>query len=232
MRIGGVDRFPRFGSRTPTRCASANSCSPRSSVGLEQTVASASSAAGDALTVAAPASTSSRRTRRSTPELGCPLVNMAGEVVGVNSMPRATARSFRDPLQHGQGAGPAARVEGPRGLVAGSRQHRRDHRRGLGRLKLASREACSCLGPARKSGGEGGIKANDVITRDRRYRRSRRRAISHRIVSSSPVGKRIRVLVMPTASRTRIEVEIGRYQGRPKRSSGYPRARAPPRRRA
>jgi serine protease Do len=82
----------------------------------------------------------------------------------------------------------------------------------VGRLKLA--EARGVLirsvvpgDPAEK----GGIKANDVITAIDGATLASPRDLQ-RIISSSPVGKRVRVLVMRDGKPNEVEVEIGRYR--------------------
>jgi serine protease Do len=58
---------------------------------------------------------------------------------------------------------------------------------------------------------KGGIKANDVITAIDGATMNTTRDLL-RVVSSAPVGKRVRVVVMREGKPTEIEVEIGRYR--------------------
>jgi serine protease Do len=82
----------------------------------------------------------------------------------------------------------------------------------VGRLKLAEPKGVLIRSvlpgePAEK----GGIKVNDVITAIDGTALATPRDLQ-RIVSSSPVGKRVRVLVMRDGKPSEIEVEIGRYR--------------------
>jgi serine protease Do len=58
---------------------------------------------------------------------------------------------------------------------------------------------------------KGGIKANDVITAIDGTTLNTPRDLQ-RIVSASPVGKRIKVLVLREGKPSEVEVEIGRYK--------------------
>ena len=144
---------------------------------------------------------------------GGPLVNMAGEVVGVNSMAaRNGSIGFAIPSNLVRVLVPmlASKGKAEWGWLGVSIAEITDD--DLGRLKLNEPRGVLIRSvmpgePAEK----GGIKANDVITAIDGTTLNTPRDLQ-RIVSSSPVGKRIRVLVMRDGKPSEMEVEIGRYK--------------------
>jgi serine protease Do len=144
---------------------------------------------------------------------GGPLVNMAGEVVGVNSMAaRNGSIGFAIPANLVKVLVPQLASKGrvEWGWLGVSIADITDD--DLGRLKLSEPKGVLIRSvmpgePAEK----GGIKANDVIAAIDGTILNTSRDLQ-RIVSASPVGKRIRVLVLRDGKPSEIEVEIGRYR--------------------
>jgi len=144
---------------------------------------------------------------------GGPLVNMAGEVVGVNSMAaRNGSVGFAIPSNLIKVLVPQLAAKGrvEWGWLGVSIAEITDD--DLGRLKLSEARGVLIRSvmpgePAEK----GGIKANDVITAIDGTALNTTSDLL-RIVSSSPVGKRVRVLVLRDGKPSEIEVEIGRYK--------------------
>ena len=144
---------------------------------------------------------------------GGPLVNVAGEVIGVNSMAlRNGSIGFAIPASLVQMLLPQltskGRVDWGWLGVAISEVTDDD----LDRLKL--REARGVL-VQRVMPGEpadkGGVRANDVIVGIDGLRLETPRDLQ-RIVSSTPVGKRVRVALLRDGRETEVEVTIGLYQ--------------------
>ena len=183
--------------------------------GLEQTVSfGIVSRKGTPLSVAAPGFDFIQTDAAINPgNSGGPLVNMAGEVVGVNSMAaRNGSIGFAIPANLVKVLVPQLAAKGrvEWGWLGVSIAEITDD--DLGRLKL--NEARGVLirsvmpgEPAEK----GGIKPNDVITAIDGTTLNTPRDLQ-RIVSSSPVGKRIKVLVLREGRPSEVEVEIGRYR--------------------
>ena len=144
---------------------------------------------------------------------GGPLVNMAGEVVGVNSMAtRNGSIGFAIPANLIKVLVPQLASKGrvEWGWLGVSIAEITDD--DLGRLKLNEAKGVLIRSvmpgePAEK----GGIKANDVITAIDGTALDTPRDLQ-RIVSSSPVGKRVRVMVLRDGQPNEVEVEIGRYK--------------------
>jgi serine protease Do len=144
---------------------------------------------------------------------GGPLVNMAGEVVGINSMAaRNGSIGFAIPANMVKVLVPQLASKGrvDWGWLGVSIAEVTDD--DVGRLKLAEPRGVLIRSvlpgePAEK----GGIKVNDVITAIDGTALATPRDLQ-RIVSSSPVGKRVRMLVMRDGKPSELEVEIGRYR--------------------
>ena len=144
---------------------------------------------------------------------GGPLVNMAGEVVGVNSMAAPNGSiGFAIPANMVKLLVPQLASKGrvDWGWLGVSISEVTDE--DVGRLKLPGARGVLIRSvvpgePAEK----GGIKANDVITAIDGTELGTPRDLQ-RIVSSSPVGKRIRVQVLRDGKPNEIEVEVGRYR--------------------
>jgi serine protease Do len=144
---------------------------------------------------------------------GGPLVNMAGEVVGVNSMAaRNGSIGFAIPSNLIKVLVPQLASKGKVewGWLGVSIAEITDD--DAARLKLNEPRGVLIRSvmpgePAEK----GGIKANDVITAiDGTILHTTRDL--QRIVSSAPVGKRVRIVVMRDGKPSEVEVEIGRYR--------------------
>ncbi|MBM3217740.1 MAG: PDZ domain-containing protein [Candidatus Rokubacteria bacterium] len=144
---------------------------------------------------------------------GGPLVNMAGEVVGVNSMAaRNGSIGFAIPSNLFKVLVPQLASKGKVewGWLGVSIAEITDD--DLARLKLTEARGVLIRSvvpgePAEK----GGIKANDVITAIDGTTLNTPRDLQ-RIVSASPVGKRVRVVVLRDGKPSEVEVEIGRYR--------------------
>jgi serine protease Do len=186
--------------------------------GLEQSVSfGIVSRKGAPLTVAAPGFDWIQTDAAINPgNSGGPLVNVAGEVIGVNSMAaRNGSIGFAIPSNLVKMLLPQlatkGRVEwGWLGVSIGDVTED-----DLARLKL--REAKGILvrrvmpgDPADK----GGVRADDVIVGIDGARLETPRDLQ-RVVSSTPVGKKVRVLLMRDGQPTEVEVTIGLYQEPP-----------------
>ncbi len=156
---------------------------------------------------------------------GGPLVNMAGQVIGVNSMAaRNGSIGFAIPASLVKMLLPQLATKGKVewGWLGVSIAEVTDD--DLARLKL--REAKGVLirdvmpgEPAEK----GGLRANDVILGIDGTQLESPRDLQ-RVVSSMPVGKTVRVVVLREGRETELEVTIGLYRERP-----APRQATPPR---
>ena len=144
---------------------------------------------------------------------GGPLVNMAGEVVGVNSMAaRNGSIGFAIPSNLIKTLVPQLALKGyvEWGWLGVSIAEVTDE--DVSRLKLSEPRGVLIRSvmpgePAEK----GGIKPNDVITAIDGTALHTTRDLQ-RIVSSSPIGKRVRVVVLRDGKSSEVEVEIGRYR--------------------
>jgi S1-C subfamily serine protease len=144
---------------------------------------------------------------------GGPLVNMAGEVVGVNSMAaRNGSIGFAIPSNLIKVLVPQLASKGrvEWGWLGVSIAEITDD--DLGRLKLTEARGVLIRSvmpgePAEK----GGIRPNDVITAIDGTELTSPRDLQ-RLVSSAPVGKRVRVTLLREGARNELEVEIGKYR--------------------
>ena len=144
---------------------------------------------------------------------GGPLVNMAGEVVGVNAMAaRNGSIGFAIPANLVRVLVPQLASKGKVewGWLGVSIAEVTDE--DLGRLKLNEPRGVLIRSvmpgePAEK----GGIKANDVIMAIDGTPLATTRDLQ-RLVSASPVGKRVRVTLLRDGQANELEVEIGRYR--------------------
>ncbi len=183
--------------------------------GLEQTVSfGIVSRKGSPLNVAAPGFDFIQTDAAINPgNSGGPLVNMAGEVVGVNSMAaRNGSIGFAIPANLIKTLVPQLAAKGyvEWGWLGVSIADVTDE--DLGRLKLSEPKGVLVRSvmpgePAEK----GGIKANDVLTAMDGTPLDTTRDLQ-RVVSSSPVGKRVRVTLVRDGKPSEIEIEIGRYR--------------------
>ena len=194
--------------------------------GLEQTVSfGIVSRKGAPLLVAAPGFDFIQTDAAVNPgNSGGPLVNMAGEVVGINSMAaRNGSIGFAIPVNLIKTLLPQLAEKGKvewGWLGVSIAEVTEDD---LPRLKL--REPRGVLvrdvmpgEPAEK----GGIRADDVILGIDGTSLETPRDLQ-RVVSSTPVGKKVRVVVVREGRETELEVTIGLYQERP----AVPRAEGP-----
>src|SRR5213594_4152611 len=199
--------------------------------GLEQSVSfGIVSRKGAPLTVAAPGFDFIQTDAAINPgNSGGPLVNMAGEVIGVNSMAaRNGSIGFAIPSNLVQQLVPQlatkGRVEwGWLGVSIGEVTEA-----DLERLKL--REPRGVLvrdvmpgEPAER----GGVRANDVIVEFDGAALEGPRDLQ-RVVSTTPVGKRVRVTVLRDGRETEVEVTVGLYQERETPRPERPRPPPPP----
>ena len=144
---------------------------------------------------------------------GGPLVNMAGEVVGVNSMAaRNGSIGFAIPSNLIKVLVPQLASKGrvEWGWLGVSIAEVTDD--DLGRLKLNEPKGVLIRSvmpgePAEK----GGLKPNDVITAIDGTELATPRDLQ-RLVSSTPVGKRVRVTLVREGKPADLEIEIGRYR--------------------
>src|SRR5213596_964965 len=155
---------------------------------------------------------------------GGPLVNMPGEVIGVNSMAaRNGSIGFAIPANLVKQIIPQLAAKGRVDwgwLGVSIAEVTEDD---LERLKL--REARGVLvrsvisdDPADK----GGVRTNDVIVGIDGARLESPRDLQ-RVVSSTPVGKRVRVILLREGQQTEVEVTIGLYQEREASTAEPPR---------
>jgi serine protease Do len=185
--------------------------------GLEHTVSfGIVSRKGSPLTVAAPGFDFIQTDAAINPgNSGGPLVNMAGEVIGVNSMAaRNGSIGFAIPSNLVQMLVPQLLARGhvEWGWLGVSITEVGDD--DLARLKL--REPRGVLIRSVMPGEpaeQGGVKANDVIVSLDGTRLDGPRDLQ-RIVASSPVGKKVRVGLLRDGQETEVEVTIGRYRAR------------------
>jgi serine protease Do len=144
---------------------------------------------------------------------GGPLVNMAGEVVGVNAMAaRNGSIGFAIPSNLVSVIVPqlASRGKVEWGWLGVSITEVSDE--DAERLKLADSKGVLVRGVIPGEPAErGGIKANDVLTMLDGTPLDGPRDLQ-RLVSSSPVGKRVRVGLVREGQKQELEVEIGRYR--------------------
>jgi serine protease Do len=183
--------------------------------GLEQTVSfGIVSRKGAPLTVAAPGFDFIQTDAAINPgNSGGPLVNMAGEVVGVNSMAaRNGSIGFAIPSNLIKTVVPQLASKGRvewGWLGVSIAEITEDD---LGRLKLSEAKGVLIRSvmpgePAEK----GGIKPNDVLMTIDGTPLDTPRDLQ-RLVAGSPVGKRVRVTLLRDGTPSEIEVEIGRYK--------------------
>jgi serine protease Do len=154
---------------------------------------------------------------------GGPLVNMAGQVVGVNSMVgRSVSIGFAIPSNLVKLLVPQLAVKGKvewGWLGVSIAEVGEDD---LDRLKL--REAKGVLVRGVMPGepaDQGGVKPDDVIIALDGTTLEAPRDLQ-RMVSTTPVGKRVRVVVLRAGEPKEIEVTIGRYQERTERAPKEP----------
>jgi serine protease Do len=188
--------------------------------GLEQSVSfGIVSRKGAPLTVAAPGFDFIQTDAAINPgNSGGPLVNMAGQVVGVNSMAaRNGSIGFAIPSNLVKLLVPQLATKGKVewGWLGVSIDEVGED--DIGRLKL--RDAKGVL-VRRVMPGEpadqGGVQADDVIIGlDGTVLEAPRDL--QRLVSATPVGKRVRVVVLRAGEQKEMEVTIGRYRDRPER---------------
>jgi serine protease Do len=183
--------------------------------GLEQTVSfGIVSRKGSPLTVAAPGFDFIQTDAAINPgNSGGPLVNMAGEVIGVNSMAaRNGSIGFAIPSNLVKTLVPQLVAKGKVewGWLGVSITEVTEE--DLGRLKL--REPRGVLIRSVMPGepaDRGGVRANDVILAlDGTPLESPRDL--QRLVATSPVGKKIRVMLLRDGQETQVEVEVGAYK--------------------
>jgi serine protease Do len=194
--------------------------------GLEQSVSfGIVSRKGAPLTVAAPGFDFIQTDAAINPgNSGGPLVNMSGEVVGVNSMVARTGSiGFAIPSNLVKMLLPQlaskGRVDWGWLGVAIAEVTEDD----IGRLKL--REPKGVLVRSVMPGepaDQGGVRADDVILGIDGTRLESPRDLQ-RVVSSTPVGKRVRVILLREGQETELEVTIGLYQEREASSVEAPR---------
>jgi serine protease Do len=183
--------------------------------GLEHTVSfGIVSRKGAPLTVAAPGFDFIQTDAAVNPgNSGGPLVNMAGEVVGVNSMAaRNGSIGFAIPTNLVKTLVPQLVAKGAVewGWLGVSITEIGDE--DLDRLKL--RDAKGVLVRSVMPGepaDKGGVKANDVVIALDGTRLDTPRDLQ-RVVASTPVGKRVKMVVLREGKETEVEVTIGKYR--------------------
>jgi serine protease Do len=197
--------------------------------GLEQSVSfGIVSRKGAPLTVAAPGFDFIQTDAAINPgNSGGPLVNIGGEVVGVNSMAaRNGSIGFAIPSNLVKMLLPQLATKGRVDwgwLGVAIAEVTEDD---IGRLKL--REPKGVLVRSVMPGepaDKGGVRADDVILGIDGTRLESPRDLQ-RVVSSTPVGKKVRVVLLREGQETEIEVTIGLYQEREATAAETPR-RAP-----
>ena len=194
--------------------------------GLEQSVSfGIVSRKGAPLTVAAPGFDFIQTDAAINPgNSGGPLVNVAGEVIGVNTMVmRNGSIGFAIPANLVKMLLPQLATKGrvDWGWLGVSISEVTED--DLDRLKL--REARGVLVHSVLPGDpadKGGVRTNDVIVGIDGARLESPRDLQ-RVVSSTPVGKRVRVVLMREGQETEVEVTIGLYQEREASSAEPPR---------
>jgi serine protease Do len=185
--------------------------------GLEQTVSfGIVSRKGSPISVAAPGFDYIQTDAAINPgNSGGPLVNMAGQVVGVNSMAaRNGSIGFAIPSNLVKQLVPQLVDKGKVewGWLGVSITEIGDD--DLGRLKL--REAKGVLVRGVMPGepaDQGGVRADDVIIALDGTPMDAPRDLQ-RVVSTTPVGKRVRVVILRGGEQKEMEVTIGRYRER------------------
>jgi serine protease Do len=194
--------------------------------GLEQSVSfGIVSRKGAPLTVASPGFDFIQTDAAINPgNSGGPLVNVAGEVIGVNSMAmRNGSIGFAIPANLVKMLLPQLATKGrvDWGWLGVSISEVTED--DLDRLKL--REARGVLVRSVLPGDpadKGGVRTNDVIVGIDGARLESPRDLQ-RVVSSTPVGKRVRVVLLREGQETEVEVTIGLYQEREASSAEPPR---------
>jgi serine protease Do len=185
--------------------------------GLEQTVSfGIVSRKGAPLTVAAPGFDFIQTDAAIHPgNSGGPLVNMAGQVVGVNSMAaRNGSIGFAIPSNMVKQLVPQlvdkGKVEWGWLGVSIAPIDEED----LGRLKLREAKGVLVRGVIPGEPAEqGGVRADDVIIALNGTPMDQPRDLQ-RVVSTTPVGTRVRVVVLRAGEQKEMEVTIGRYKER------------------
>jgi serine protease Do len=193
--------------------------------GLEQSVSfGIVSRKGAPLTVAAPGYDYIQTDAAINPgNSGGPLVNMAGQVIGVNTMAaRNGSIGFAIPSNLVKLLVPQLATKGKVewGWLGVSIAEIGDD--DVDRLKL--REAKGVLVRGVMPGepaDQGGVKADDVIIALDGTTLDAPRDLQ-RVVSTTPVGKRVRVVVLRAGEQKEMEITIGRYQERPPRQAPPP----------
>ncbi len=190
--------------------------------GLEQSVSfGIVSRKGSPLTVAAPGFDFIQTDATINPgNSGGPLVNMAGQVVGVNSMAtRNGSIGFAIPSNLVKLLVPQLATKGKVewGWLGVSITEIGDD--DLNRLKLREPKGVLVRGvmPGEPA-DQGGVKADDVIIALDGTALEAPRDLQ-RVVSTTPVGKRVRVVVLRAGEQKEMEVTIGRYKERAERPS-------------
>ncbi len=194
--------------------------------GLEQSVSfGIVSRKGAPLTVAAPGFDFIQTDAAINPgNSGGPLVNVAGEVIGVNTMAaRNGSIGFAIPANLVKMLLPQLATKGrvDWGWLGVSISEVTED--DLDRLKL--REARGVLVRSVLPGDpadKGGVRTNDVIVVIDGARLESPRDLQ-RVVSSTPVGKRVRVVLLREGQETEVKVTIGLYQEREASSAEPPR---------
>jgi serine protease Do len=183
--------------------------------GLEQSVSfGIVSRKGAPLTVAAPGFDFIQTDAAINPgNSGGPLVNMAGEVIGVNSMAaRNGSIGFAIPSNLVKLLVPQLASKGKVewGWLGVSIAEITDE--DLGRLKLSEARGVLVRGvmPGEPA-DRGGVKAEDVIVAVDGTQLESPRDLQ-RVVSSTPIGKRVRVMLLREGQQTEVEVTIGLYK--------------------
>jgi serine protease Do len=183
--------------------------------GLEQSVSfGIVSRKGAPLTVAAPGFDFIQTDAAINPgNSGGPLVNMAGEVIGVNSMAaRNGSIGFAIPSNLVKLLVPQLASKGKVewGWLGISIAEITDE--DLGRLKLSEARGVLVRGVMPGEPAErGGVKPEDVIVAVDGTQLETPRDLQ-RVVSSTPVGKRVRVMLVRDGQPTEVEVTIGLYK--------------------
>ncbi|HEU5320887.1 MAG TPA: trypsin-like peptidase domain-containing protein [Methylomirabilota bacterium] len=185
--------------------------------GLEQSVSfGIVSRKGAPLTVAAPGFDFIQTDAAINPgNSGGPLVNMAGEVVGVNSMAaRNGSIGFAIPSNLVKLLVPQLAVKGKVewGWLGVSIAEVTDE--DVERLKLREPRGVLIRGVMPGEPAErGGLKADDVIVGVDGTPLESPRDLQ-RVISSTPVGKRVRVVLLRDGKETEVEVTVGLYRDR------------------
>ena len=190
--------------------------------GLEQSVSfGIVSRKGAPLTVAAPGFDFIQTDAAINPgNSGGPLVNMAGQVVGVNSMAaRNGSIGFAIPSNLVKLLVPQLATKGKvewGWLGVSIADIGEDD---IDRLKLREAKGVLVRGVMPGEPADlGGVKPDDVIIALDGTRLDDPRDLQ-RVVSTTPVGKRVRVVVLRAGERKEMEITIGRYQERVERPS-------------